>query len=118
MPSKYIQAVKKFLVILEMPAHAAAWKLAGFTDVNVIFNPVGDWWFAREWSGTVSRLLFVLSGTKNWRGNPSWFGFDIWEKLSKEFPNEAFHQDGHELYKTSLEMTKLFSESRVFVNLD
>jgi len=117
-PPQYIDAVRNYPVLLEMPAHASAWKSAGFTDVNVIFNPVGDWWFAREWTGREKRLLLVLSGTKNWRGDPSWFGFEIWKELSKEFPKEAFHHDGHESYKTSLEMTEMFAESRVFANLD
>jgi glycosyltransferase involved in cell wall biosynthesis len=118
LPANYVKTARNWPVLLEMPAHAPAWKLAGFTDVNVIFNPVGDWWFARQWAGTESRLLFVLSGTKIWRGDPSWYGLDIWGKLCEEFPKEAFHHDGHEKYRTSLEMTKLFAESRVFVNLD
>jgi hypothetical protein len=118
MPSKYIKAVREYPVLLEMPAHAPAWRSSGFTDVNVIFNPVGDWWFARDWTGAERRLLFVLSGTKSWRGSPSWFGLDIWKKMREEFPGEAFHHDGHESYMTSMDMTKLFADSRVFANLD
>jgi glycosyltransferase involved in cell wall biosynthesis len=117
-PSHYFKKVRNFPVLLEMPAHAESWKAAGFTDVNVIFNPTGDWWFAKEWTGEKDRILFLLSGTKSWRGDPRWFGLEIWDKLSKAFPGKTYHQDGHVAYKTSRELTELFAESRVYVNLD
>lgn len=118
MPRRYLKKVRTFPVLLEMPAHAPAWRAAGFRDVNVILNPVGDWWFERPWTGDREQALFVLSGTKNWRGDPSWYGFDIWERLQAAFPGRTHHHDGHEAYLTSRQMTDLFSASRVFVNLD
>lgn len=118
LPWRYRRKMRDFPVLLEMPAHVKTWQSAGFKDVNVLFNPVGEWWFAREWTGRKEQILFVLSGTRNWRGDPSWYGFDLWEKLCRAFPGRTYHQDGHESYKTSLEMAQLFSESRLFVNLD
>ena len=119
LPSNYIKRVKNFPVLLEMPAHVAAWRSAGFTDVNAVFNPVGEWWFQREWTGEHDRVLFVLSGANAWRGDDkSAFGLEIWDKLKKEFPRQAYHHDGDESYMTSLQMTALFAESRVFINLD
>lgn len=118
LPKKYIKTVREFPVLIEMPAHAKAWRAAGFKDVNVIFNPVGDWWFNKEWTGDEERILFILSGTKAWRGDPSLHGFDIWDKLCQRFPGNTYHHDGHESYKTSKQMVELFCKSRVFVNLD
>jgi hypothetical protein len=118
LPLQYVRKVRDFPVLLEMPAHAGFWKSAGFSDVNVIFNPVGDWWFEREWTGAKEQVLFVLFGTKHWRGNPARYGLDVWEKLSRAFPDKTYHHDGYERYKTAKEMTDLFAESRVFVNLD
>jgi len=118
MPPDYLGKIRYFPVLLEMPAHAKIWKSAGFKDINVIFNPVGEWWFTQEWTGQKEQILFVLSGTKSWRGDLSWYGFEIWDKLCRAFPGKTYHHDGHESYKTSKEMVELFSQSRVFVNLD
>ena len=88
-PPAYLEKTRSFPVLLEMPAHAPVWREAGYTDVNVIPNPVGQWWFDREWTGERARALFVLSGTHDWRGNdPSWFGFEIWGEMSRAFPVE------------------------------
>lgn len=115
---EYARKARPFPVLLEMPAHAPSWTAAGFVDVNVIPNPVGEWWFAPEWTGDNGKALFVLSGTKNWRGDPSWFGFEIWEEIARAFPGRTHHHDGHEAYLSSKQMTELYSASRVFVNLD
>jgi FkbM family methyltransferase len=117
-PTSYFKRRKSFPVLLEMPAHARNWQAAGFRDVNVLPNPVGDWWFARPWSGEQERVLFVLSGAKAWRGDPSWFGLDMWEEIKRAFPGRAHHHDGDVSYLTSREMTDLYGSSRVFVNLD
>lgn len=117
-PASYFKRRRPFPVLLEMPAHARNWKAAGFRDVNVVVNPVGDWWFARAWSGEQERILFVLSGAKSWRGDPSWFGLDMWEEIRRAFPGRAHHHDGDVSYLTSREMTDLYGSSRVFVNLD
>jgi len=117
-PASYFKRRKSFPVLLEMPAHARNWRAAGFRDVNVLGNPVGDWWFARPWSGEQERVLFVLSGAKSWRGDPSWFGLDTWEEIRRAFPGRAHHHDGDVSYLTSREMTDLYGSSRVFVNLD
>ena len=118
MPADYIERVRDYPVLLEMPAHAPLWRSAGFSDVNVIFNPVGDWLFAREWTGKKAQVLFVLSGLGNWRSGGDCYGLEIWEKLRRAFPGRTYHHDGHECYRTSKEMAELYSESRVFVNLD
>jgi hypothetical protein len=118
-PAPYVEKTRDFPVLLEMPAHASVWKKAGYRDVNVILNPVGEWWFAKPWTGERERILFVLSGAKDWRGSdPSWFGLELWEEICRAFPGRAYHHDGHVSYKTSREMTELYAESRVFVNLD
>jgi hypothetical protein len=117
-PAGYLRKMRDFPVLLEMPAHAPVWTAAGFRDVNVVFNPVGDWWVQREWTGADERILFVLSGARKWRGNPSWFGFEIWEEIRRAFPGRAYHHDGDVSYRTSRHMTDLYASSRVFVNLD
>jgi glycosyltransferase involved in cell wall biosynthesis len=118
MPRRYRRKTLTFPALLEMPAHAPVWRRAGFEDVNVIPNPVGEWWFEREWTGSTGQMLFVLSGTKAWRGDPSWHGLEIWEELCRRFPGRGYHHDGDVSYRTSREMTALYAASRVFVNLD
>ena len=120
LPRNYLKKMKDFPVLLEMPTHAPNWRAAGFQDVNVIPNPVGDWWFQQEWTGEKEQVLFVLSGTDSWRGNDlSVVGLDLWERLCTRFPGKTYHHDGHKNgYKTPREMAKLFSESRIFVNFD
>jgi hypothetical protein len=118
-PLAYLEKTRGFPVLLEMPAHAPVWRAAGYRDVNVIPNPVGDWWFERAWTGENEQALFVLSGADDWRGkDPSWFGLEIWEEISRAFPGRTHHHDGHVSYLTSREMTELFAGARVFVNLD
>jgi hypothetical protein len=119
LPRNYIRTRKDYPVLLEMPAHASGWTKVGFTDVNVVFNPVGNWWFDQTWTGKSNRILFVLAGTNVWRDkDPTRCGLDIWAKIAKDFPNEAYHHDGHDVYTSPLQMVKLFSESLVLVNLD
>lgn len=119
LPPEYVVARKKFPVLLEMPSHEQNWKAAGFKDVNVIPNPVGDWWFERPWTGAVERALIVLAGRDIWRGSdPLSLGFDRWREIERRFPGRTYHQDAVKVFRTSRQMTELFSESRVFVNLD
>lgn len=119
LPYKYIEKVRNFPVLLEMPVHSRLWRQAGFRDVNFIPNPVGEWWFERDWTGEKEQVLFVLSGKDAWRGgDPSIWGVDWWEKLCERFPGRTHHHDGHVAYRTPAQMTELFSESRVFVNFD
>ena len=119
MPHAYFRKTRAFPILLEMPAHGPIWKRAGFRDVNVIPNPVGEWWFEKEWTGEKEQVLFVLSGARNWRGNnPAWFGLEIWDRICRAFPGRTYHHDGHVSYRTSREMTELYRQSRVFVNLD
>lgn len=128
LPPRYMDKARHFPILLEMPAHAANWKAQGFTDVNVIPNPVGDWWFEREWTGDKEQALFVLSGKDKWRGinrqdldwktDPSWLGLDLWDELCRRFPGRTHHHDGDKGYRTPQQMTELFSESRLFVNFD
>jgi hypothetical protein len=127
LPPEYVKKVRDFPLLLEMPAHAANWTAARFRDVNVIPNPVGDWWFQREWTGQKEQVLFVLSGKESWRGltdkeswkgDPGWTGLDLWERLCSRFPGKTYHHDGDKAYRTPQQMTELFAESRAFVNLD
>jgi hypothetical protein len=118
-PAAYLEKTQSFPVLLEMPAHADVWRAAGYRDVNVIPNPVGQWWFDTEWTGERDQALFVLSGASEWRGrDPSYVGLEIWDEISRAFPRRAYHHDGHVSYLTSRAMTELFASSRVFVNLD
>ena len=118
-PRAYLRKTRNFPILLEMPAHAPIWRRAGYRDVNVIPNPVGEWWFEKEWTGENEQVLFVLSGANNWRGSePARFGLEMWEQITRAFPGRTHHHDGHVSYRTSREMTELYSRSRVFVNLD
>jgi hypothetical protein len=119
LPAEYLASRRDTPVLLEMPAHRSQWRAAGFTDVSVIYNPVGDWWFTQPWIGDERRIIFLLSGTRSWRGDDlDRFGFDYWQEIRRRFGAAAFHHDGHEQYRTSLELAELFSHSRAFVNLD
>ena len=119
MPKNYMKMMKEYPVLLEMPAHEQGWKHAGFNNVNVLFNPVGNWWFNQDWTGESNRILFVLMGLNVWRDkDPTRCGLDIWERIVRDFPQQAYHHDGHIDYKSPLEMAKLFSDFRVLVNLD
>jgi len=120
LPSAYIKTIRKFPVLLEMPAHVSNWKAAGFRDVNLIPNPVGGWWFRKEWTGNKEQVLFVLSGSESLRpADRALLGMDLWERLCERFPGKTHHHDGHKKgYKTPKQMAEMFSESRVFVNLD
>jgi len=118
-PYEYIEKMRDFPVLLEMPAHVRNWTRAGFRDVNFIPNPVGEWWFEREWTGEKEQVLFVLAGKDSWRpADLAVNGVEWWEKLCKRFPGRTHHHDGHVAYKTPVQMTELFCESRVFVNFD
>jgi len=120
LPRSYIRAIREFPVLLEMPAHVAGWEAAGFSDVNMIPNPVGDWWFRQEWTGEKQQVLFVLSGAESWRGKDrTVVGLDLWDRLCARFAGKTHHHDGHKTgYKTPKRMVEMFSESRVFVNFD
>ncbi len=70
-----------------MPAHAPAWRAAGYTNVNVIPNPQWvDGEFDRNWTERGGTGSFVLSGADEWRGDdPTRLGLDIWEQICREF---------------------------------
>lgn len=118
LPPEYLEKKKHNPIILEMASHVPYWQEAGFTDVNALPNPVGDWWFNKPWTGEKEQILFVLAGKDIWRPDLNLLGWDWWEKLEKIFPGQTLHHDGAVNYKTPAEMAQLFSESRVFVNLD
>lgn len=119
MPDAYIERVRHFPFFLEMPAHHDFWKASAFTDATLVSNPVGNWWFDQPWTGEKEQVLFVLAGKDIWRPSDiTVCGVDLWQRIEKEFPGRTYHQDGGENFKTGKEMTKLFSESRVFLNLD
>lgn len=118
-PQNYLDKMKHFPVLVEMPSHFDTWKNSAFSDVTCVPEPVGDWWFEKEWTGVKEEVLFVLAGKDIWRpADITVCGVDIWERLVKVFPSKTHHQDGAVDFKTARQMTELFSESRVFVNLD
>jgi hypothetical protein len=111
-PPAYLEKTRGFPVLLEMPAHAPAWRAAGYRDINVIPNPVGQWWFDREWTGEKEQALFVLSGAGTWRGNdPSRFGLEIWEEICREGRTVL----GSSLLSCSAELSR---RSRTWVVID
>jgi glycosyltransferase involved in cell wall biosynthesis len=117
-PQNYIDRIRKFPVMVEMPAHFDAWS-GTFPDATCIPNPVGDWWFEKQWTGENEAALFVLAGKDLWRpADKTVCGVDWFEKLSERFPGQMHHHDGAMEFKTGREMTELFSKYRVFMNLD
>lgn len=119
LPESYIERVSRFPMILEMPSHYEFWKKSPFNDVTLVPNAVGDWWFERPWTGSNKVALFVLAGKDIWRPpDKTVCGVDLWERLEERFPGRTLHHDGGVNFKTGREMTELFSECRVFVNLD
>ena len=119
LPHAYLQQMLERPVILEMPSHLEDWKGAGFTDVTALPNPVGDWWFEREWTGSMDTVLFVLAGRHKWRlKDETLLGLDWWERLCRIFPEHCHHHDGYNAYLTPIQMAEMFACSRVFVNLD
>ena len=118
-PGSYVERMKHFPLLMEMPAHLKVWKESPFEDVTLVPNPVGDWWFQKEWTGKKEQALFVLAGKDIWRpADITVCGVDLWQRMEKEFPGRTYHQDGGLNFKTGRQMTELFAESRVFVNLD
>ena len=119
LPPAYLERIKNFPMIVQMPAQLPAWKNSILTDVSVALVPVGDWWFEKEWTGSNGKGLFVLAGKDLWRpADKAVCGVDLWEQLSERFPGKMLHHDGAVDFKTAKQMGELFSESRVFINLD
>jgi hypothetical protein len=118
-PSGYVEAVKKFPVIVQMPGNLAGWQDSPFKDVVAIPNPVGEWYFEEPWTGTGGKALYVLAGKDKWRPTDKRvLGIDILEKLQERFPGCIMHHDGAVNYLTPKELGKLYRESRVFLQLD
>jgi hypothetical protein len=116
-PAEYIDKIRPVPVLLEMPAHMQNWETCGFRDVNLLFNPVGHWWFDEEWTGADNRAVMVLSGRKLWRQQQH-HGLDLFERLAAEFPDQVYLHDGAETYRTSRQMAELLRGARVFLALD
>jgi hypothetical protein len=117
LPENYRKKIEKWPILLGMPSHLEAWK-AHYPQAMVAPVPVGDWWFANEWTGKREEALFVLAGKDLWRPDKSVCGVDIWERLCERFPGKMHHHDGAMEFKTGKQMAEMFSEYRVFVNLD
>ena len=118
LPPNYREKITNLPILLGMPSALPAWQ-ADYPQARVVPIPVGDWWFEKPWTGGNGKALFVLAGKDLWRpSDKTVCGVDIWEKLVERFPNNTYHQDGAMNFRTSRQMTELFSESRVFVNLD
>lgn len=116
-PPGYIDKIRTTPIMLEMPAHLANWETCGFRDVNLVFNPVGHWWFDKDWTGADNRAVMVLSGRKRWRRTQH-HGLDLFERLAADFPGQAYLHDGTETYRTSRQMADLLRGARVFLVLD
>ena len=117
LPENYREKIKRWPILLGMPSALPAWK-AEYPQAEVIPVPVGDWWFEQPWTGSNKAALFVLAGKDLWRPEKSVCGVDLWEKLCERFPGKMHHHDGAMDFKTGKQMAEMFSEYRVFVNLD
>jgi hypothetical protein len=116
-PHQYFDKIKTAPILLEMPAHVGNWETCGFSDVNLVFNPVGYWWFARAWTGDGGNAVMVLSGRNKWREQRH-HGLDLFERLAHDFPGRLYLHDGIETYRSSEEMAELLRAARVFLALD
>jgi glycosyltransferase involved in cell wall biosynthesis len=118
LPENYRQKIKNLPILLGMPSALPAWQ-SEYPQAKVAPVPVGNWWFEREWTGIREEALFVLAGKDLWRpGDKSICGVDLFEKLCERFPGRMHHHDGALEFRTSKEMAEMFSQYRVFVNLD
>ena len=118
LPSNYQEKIKSVPIKIGMPSIVPAWKSV-YPQAEFAPVPVGDWWFEREWTGIREEALFVLAGKDLWRpADKSVCGVDLFERLSDRFPGRMHHHDGAMEFKTSKQMAEMFSEYRVFVNLD
>jgi glycosyltransferase involved in cell wall biosynthesis len=116
-PAEYIDKIKALPILLEMPAHVGNWETCGCRDVNLVFNPVGQWWFEKPWTGADNQAVMILSGRRHWRREEH-HGLDLLERLADDFPGQVHLHDGAEEYRTSREMTELLRGARVFLALD
>jgi hypothetical protein len=116
LPPNYREKIKNLPILLGMPAALPAWR-AEYPQSEVAPIPVGDWWFQNPWTGSKEAALFVLAGKDLWRPKDA-CGVDLFEKLSEKFPGKMYHHDGANEFKTGKQMAEMFSEYRVFVNLD
>jgi glycosyltransferase involved in cell wall biosynthesis len=118
LPPNYQQKIKNLPIKVGMPSLVPAWKSV-YPQAEFAPVPVGDWWFEREWNGIREEALFVLAGKDLWRpSDKSVCGVDLFERLSERFPGRMHHHDGAMEFKTSKQMAEMFSEYRVFLNLD
>jgi glycosyltransferase involved in cell wall biosynthesis len=118
LPSNYREKIKNLPIKVGMPSIVPSWKSA-YPQAEFGPLPVGDWWFEREWTGLREEALFVLAGKDLWRpADKSVCGVDLFERLSERFPGRMHHHDGAMEFKTSKQMAEMYSEYRVFVNLD
>ena len=115
--ARYVDKIRTVPVLLEMPAHVVNWETCGFPDVNLVFNPVGHWWFEQEWTGADNRAVMVLSGRKQWRQQQH-HGMALFERLAADFPGQIYLHDGTETYRTSRQMAELLRGARVFLVFD
>ena len=117
LPENYREKIKNLPILLGMPSTLPAWQSV-YPQSRVVPVPVGEWWFEREWTGVREEALFVLAGKDLWRPEKSVCGVDIFERLSERFPGKMHHHDGAMEFKTGKQMAEMFSEYRLFVNLD
>ena len=117
-PVDYAAKITKWPILLGMPSALKNWQ-AMYPQARVVPVPVGDWWFQQEWTGKREEALFVLAGKDLWRpADKTVCGVDMFERLSERFPGKMHHHDGALEFKTGKQMAEMFSEYRVFMNLD
>ena len=115
-PDDYFAKIKDLPVLLEMPAHMKRWELTGFSDLNVLFNPIGQWWFDTPWTGHAGNAVMILSGKDHWRRQHH--GVELFNRLEARFPGRLHLHDGMVQYRTSREMSEMLSGARAFLALD
>jgi len=114
---EYFNKTKELPIFLEMPAHLRHWEMSGFTDVSLVFNPVGQWWFDTPWTGADERAVMVLSGKDQWR-EKAHHGLDLVDRLNQDFPGRIHIHDGLVDYKSSQDMSRMLAGARIFLALD
>lgn len=115
--NEYYAKIRNVPILLEMPAHVQHWEMAGMKDVNLVYNPVGQWWFDTPWTGEDERAVMVLSGKDQWR-QLQHHGLDYLKRLEADFPGRIHLHDGMKDYKTAQEMAAMLAGARCFLALD
>ena len=117
-PEKYLHKIRKIPAVVEADWQVGFWQGVGL-QVTKIHNPVGHWWFEKEYIGDEETAVYVVAGMHKWRGDGLSLGWDWWQEIERTFPGKTLHHDAAELGAlTPLQLVDMFSHKRAFVNLD